>query len=78
MNDRIETGDLVLVVFTALPLNELRGRVVSGPQQTGDCWIIKEEWEHKSDSNGTIHYVQTFAEIILVAKPKQEETKWLS
>ena len=75
MNDRIETGDLVLVVFSVSWLNDLRGRVVSGPQQTGDCWIIKEEWEHKSDSNGTIHYVQTFAEIILVAKAKQEKLK---
>jgi hypothetical protein len=58
MSERIEIGDKVTVRFYFGQIGDFfDGVVLSKPQDTGDCWIIK-------DYMGNLHHVQTFNEII--------------
>jgi len=49
---RIEVGDRVTVRFENMP--NLSGEVLYMPQDTGDCWVIK-------DKDGTLYHIQNFA-----------------
>lgn len=60
--ERIEIGDMVRVTF-GVGGEPFSGRVVSIPQATGDCWVIREGREGYT-TKGKVHYVQTFLQII--------------
>lgn len=73
--DKIEPGDtvnVVLVYHQNANAEYFRGVVLYTPQATGDSWHIRESEtgnEHRVPIyKGKLHYVQTFAEMILIKK----------
>ena len=65
IKNRIECGDKVEVYFTSSPW--FYGTVEYKPADTGDCWVVRED-------NGTLHYIQTFCEI--VKRPLNKEDNY--
>lgn len=55
LRSKISIGDTVTVYSDHV--ERITGTVLSLPQATGDCWIIKDVGDHE------LHYVQTFARI---------------